>query len=769
MTETVLSQDGVEQLPLRRFTEEAYLNYSMYVIMDRALPHIGDGLKPVQRRIIYAMSELGLSHLAKYKKSARTVGDVLGKFHPHGDSACYEAMVLMAQPFSYRYPLVDGQGNWGAPDDPKSFAAMRYTEAKLSRFSEVLLSELGAGTTDWSPNFDGTLEEPKVLPARLPHILLNGITGIAVGMATDIPPHNVREVANACAALLDNPQSTITDVMQYVKGPDYPTDAEIISSAADIAALYQSGRGSIKMRAVYQLEDGDIVLTALPHQTSGSKILEQIAGQMQAKKLPMVTDLRDESDHENPTRIVIVPRSNRVDVEQLMQHLFATTDLERSYRVNLNILGLDNRPRVKNLLEILTEWLIFRRDTVRRRLQYRLDKVLDRLHVLEGLLTAFLNIDEVIRIIRAYDEPKPELIKAFALSDRQAEAILELKLRHLAKLEEMKIRGEQDALSKERDKLQSILGSEKKLTKLIRDELLADAQKYGDERRSPIVTRGEAKALSEKELLPSESVTVVLSEKGWVRCAKGHDVDGNSLSYKAGDAFKAMASGRSNQLAVFIDSSGRSYATEAHELPSARGQGEPLSGRFTIVAGETVDHVLLGDEKQALLLACDAGYGFVAEYSDLLSRNKAGKALLSLPAGAKVLPPLVVKQPETDLLLCISNEGRMLVFPVSELPKLSKGKGNKLMSIPSARAASREEYICQLAVVPEQGGVTLVAGKRKLTLKTADLQHYIGERGRRGNKLPRGLQRIDEVQLQQGGVGNSVVDENSSDQTSNDH
>ncbi|MDX1536901.1 DNA topoisomerase IV subunit A [Arsukibacterium sp.] len=769
MTETVLSQDGVEQLPLRRFTEEAYLNYSMYVIMDRALPHIGDGLKPVQRRIIYAMSELGLSHLAKYKKSARTVGDVLGKFHPHGDSACYEAMVLMAQPFSYRYPLVDGQGNWGAPDDPKSFAAMRYTEAKLSRFSEVLLSELGSGTTDWSPNFDGTLEEPKVLPARLPHILLNGITGIAVGMATDIPPHNVREVANACAALLDNPQSSITDLMQYVKGPDYPTDAEIISPASDIAAIYQSGRGSIKMRAVYQLEDGDIVLTALPHQTSGAKILEQIAGQMQAKKLPMVSDLRDESDHENPTRIVIVPRSNRVDIEQLMQHLFATTDLERSYRVNLNILGLDQRPRVKNLLEILTEWLSFRRDTVRRRLQYRLDKVLDRLHVLEGLLTAFLNIDEVIRIIRTYDEPKPELIKAFSLSERQAEAILELKLRHLAKLEEMKIRGEQDALTKERDKLQSILGSEKKLTKLIRDELLADAEKYGDERRSPLVTREEAKALSEKELLPSEPVTVVLSEKGWVRCAKGHDVDGNALSYKAGDAFKAMASGRSNQQAVFIDSSGRSYATEAHELPSARGQGEPLSGRFTIVAGETVDHVLLGDEKRPLLLASDAGYGFVAEYSDLLSRNKAGKAVLSLPVGAKVLPPLVVKQPDTDLLLCISNEGRMLVFPISELPKLSKGKGNKLMSIPSARAASREEYVCQLAVVPADGGVTLVAGKRKLSLKTADLEHYRGERGRRGNKLPRGLQRIDEVQLQQGAADSMPADETASDQTSSDN
>lgn len=758
MTETVIAQDGTEQLALRRFTEEAYLNYSMYVIMDRALPHIGDGLKPVQRRIVYAMSELGLSHLAKYKKSARTVGDVLGKFHPHGDSACYEAMVLMAQPFSYRYPLVDGQGNWGAPDDPKSFAAMRYTEAKLSRFSEVLLSELGSGTTDWVPNFDGTLEEPKILPARLPHILLNGITGIAVGMATDIPPHNVREVANACAALLDNPQTSVAELLNFVKGPDYPTDAEIISPAADLAAIYESGRGSIKMRAVYTLEDGDIVITALPHQTSGSKVLEQIAGQMQAKKLPMVSDLRDESDHENPTRIVIVPRSNRIDVEQLMQHLFATTDLEKSYRVNLNILGLDNRPRVKNLHDILSEWLQFRRDTVRRRLQYRLNKVLDRLHVLEGLLIAFLNIDEVIRIIRTYDEPKPELMAHFGITERQAEAILELKLRHLAKLEEMKIRGEQDELAKERDKLQSILGSEKKLTKLIRDELLADAQKYGDDRRSPIVQREEAKALTEKELLPSEAVTVVLSEKGWVRCAKGHDIDGNALSYKAGDAFKAMASGRSNQQAVFIDSSGRSYATEAHELPSARGQGEPLSGRFAVVAGETFEHVLLGDDKQALLLASDAGYGFVAEYSDLLSRNKAGKAVLSLPVGARVLTPVTVRQPETDLVLCISNEGRMLVFPVAELPKLSKGKGNKLMSIPSARAASREEYVCQLAIVPEGGSVTLVAGKRKLGLKADDLAHYHGERGRRGNKLPRGLQRIDEVLVNQ--------IEDSSDQTS---
>lgn len=745
MSETLISADGVEQLPLRRFTEEAYLNYSMYVIMDRALPHIGDGLKPVQRRIVYAMSELGLSHLAKHKKSARTVGDVLGKFHPHGDSACYEAMVLMAQPFSYRYPLVDGQGNWGAPDDPKSFAAMRYTEAKLSRFSEVLLSELGQGTTEWLPNFDGTLEEPKVLPARLPHILLNGITGIAVGMATDIPPHNAREVANAAAALLDNPNATVPDLMQYIKGPDYPTDAEIISPLHEIQAMYESGRGSVKMRAVYQLEDGDIVITALPHQASGSKILEQIAAQMTAKKLPMVSDLRDESDHENPTRIVIVPRSNRVEVEPLMAHLFATTDLEKSYRVNLNILGLDMRPRVKGLVTILSEWLSFRRETVRKRLQHRLNKVLDRLHVLEGLLIAFLNIDEVIRIIREHDEPKPVLVSHFGITERQAEAILELKLRHLAKLEEMKIRAELAELEKERKYLEGILGSEKKLTKLIREELLADAEKYGDARRSPLIQREESKALSEKELLPSEPVTVVLSEKGWVRCAKGHEVDGNSLQYKAGDGFRGAASGRSNQYAAFLDSSGRSFACEAHDLPSARGQGEPLSGRFSIVAGETFEHVLMAEDSQKLLLASDAGYGFVGTFADLLSRNKAGKALLTLPTGSKVLAPVSIKNAETDLVVAISTEGRMLVFPLSELPQLSKGKGNKIISIPSARSASREEYVKLLAVVPMATAVTLVAGKRKMTIKADDLQHYVGERGRRGNKLPRGLQRIDEL------------------------
>ena len=755
MTDIIISADGIEQRPMRHFTEEAYLNYSMYVIMDRALPHIGDGLKPVQRRIVYAMSELGLSHVAKYKKSARTVGDVLGKFHPHGDSACYEAMVLMAQPFSYRYPLVDGQGNWGAPDDPKSFAAMRYTEAKLSRFSELLLSELGQGTVDWIPNFDGTLDEPKVLPARLPHILLNGVTGIAVGMATDIPPHNVREITEAACHLLDNPAASVPDLLQYVKGPDYPTDAEIITPQHELQTIYETGRGSVRMRAIYTVEDGDIVITALPHQTSGAKVLEQIAAQMNAKKLPMVSDLRDESDHESPTRIVIVPRSNRIDVEQLMQHLFATTDLEKSYRVNLNILGLDQRPRVKNLLEILSEWLVFRRDTVRRRLQYRLDKVLDRLHVLEALLIAFLNIDEVIRIIRENDEPKPVLIERFLLTDRQAEAILELKLRHLAKLEEFKIRAEQDELNKEREYLQGILGSESKLTKLIRTELLADAKKYGDDRRSPIVQREEAKALSEKELLPSEAVTVILSEKGWVRCAKGTDVDGNSLQYKAGDGFKSAASGRSNQYAAFIDSSGRSFAAEAHDLPSARGQGEPLTTRFALVAGENFEHVLMAENQLQLLIASDAGYGFVASFEDLISRNKAGKALLSLPTGAKVMTPQPIKDPATDQVVAISNEGRMLVFPVSELPKLAKGKGNKILSIASARAASREEYLKILAVVPADSGVTLVAGKRKMTIKASDLAHYVGERGRRGNKLPRGLQRIDELLV--GEVGDSAL------------
>jgi topoisomerase-4 subunit A len=740
-----MSTEVLEQIPLRRFTEDAYLNYSMYVIMDRALPHIGDGLKPVQRRIIYAMSELGLSALAKYKKSARTVGDVLGKFHPHGDSACYEAMVLMAQPFSYRYPLVDGQGNWGSPDDPKSFAAMRYTEARLSRFSEVLLSELGQGTVDWTPNFDGTMKEPRMLPARLPHILLNGVTGIAVGMATDIPPHNVREVANACALLLEKPSADLSEIMEHLRGPDYPTDAEVITPHQEIVKIYETGRGTIRMRAKYSLEDGEVVITALPHQASGAKVLEQIAAQMQAKKLPMVSDLRDESDHENPTRLVIVPRSNRVDTEQMMQHLFATTDLEKNYRVNLNMLGLDGRPQVKPILNVLKEWLVFRQDTVTRRVQYRLDKILARLHILEGLLIAYLNIDEVIAIIRHEDQPKPVLMERFGLTDTQAEAILELKLRHLAKLEEFKLKGEQEELEKERQQLELLLGSDRRMKTLIRKEILADAEKYGDDRRSPLVERQEAKALSERDLTPAEPVTVVLSKKGWVRAAKGHDVDGTNLAYKSGDTYLAQAQGKSNQQVVFLDSSGRSFSCEAHLLPSARTQGEPLTGRFSMVAGETIDQVLMAKDEQRYLLASDAGYGFICQFGDLVSRNKNGKAILNLPTGAKILPPSAVNDRENDLLAVVSNEGRMLLFPVRDLPELSKGKGNKMISIPTLRAQSREEYVVAAATVPADAAITLLAGKRKLTLKPSDLEHYRGERGRRGNKLPRGLQRVDAI------------------------
>ncbi len=746
MSETLdLSLDGVERRSLADFTEQAYLNYSMYVIMDRALPHIGDGLKPVQRRIVYAMSELGLDADSKHKKSARTVGDVLGKFHPHGDSACYEAMVLMAQPFSYRYTLVDGQGNWGAPDDPKSFAAMRYTEARLSRYSEVLLSELGQGTVDWVPNFDGTLNEPATLPARLPNILLNGTTGIAVGMATDVPPHNLREVATACVRLLDEPKATVEQLCEHIQGPDYPTDAEIITPRADLLKIYQTGRGSIRMRAVYSVEDGDIVVTALPHQVSGAKVLEQIAAMMQAKpsKAPQIADLRDESDHENPCRIVIIPTGSRVDHDALMQHLFASTDLESSYRVNTNVIGLDGKPQVKDLRTLLVEWLLFRVGTVRRRLQFRLDKVEHRMHLLEGRLIAFLNLDEVIHIIRTEDQPKPVLMERFGLTEIQAEYILETRLRQLARLEEMQIRGEQDELSKERDKLLALLGSEAKLKKLVRKEILEDAQKYGDDRRSPIVERAEAKALSEHDLLPNEKITVVLSEKGWVRSAKGHEIDATGLSYKAGDGFKTAAPGRSNQYAVFIDSTGRSYSLAAHTLPSARGQGEPLTGRLTPPAGASFECVLLPDDEALYVIASDAGYGFVVKGEDLQAKNKAGKALLSLPNGARVVAPRPLANREEDWLAAVTTEGRLLLFKVADLPQLGNGKGNKIIGIPGERVASREEYLTDLAVLPAGATLVLQAGKRTLSLKADDLEHYKGERGRRGNKLPRGFQRVD--------------------------
>jgi len=740
--------EGIEKQPLKTFTEQAYLNYSMYVILDRALPHVGDGLKPVQRRIVYAMSELGLNAAAKFKKSARTVGDVLGKFHPHGDSACYEAMVLMAQPFSYRYPLINGQGNWGSPDDPKSFAAMRYTEAKLTRYAEVLLGELGQGTVDWVPNFDGTLEEPSFLPARLPNVLLNGSTGIAVGMATDIPPHNVREVASATIRLLEQPKAMVAELCEHVLGPDYPTEAEIITPREELVRIYETGNGSVRTRARWERENGDVIVTALPHQVSGARILEQIAQQMQAKKLPMVEDLRDESDHENPTRLVIVPRSNRVDVEALMSHLFATTDLERSYRVNLNMIGLDGRPKVRNLREVLAEWLKFRTATVRRRLQWRLDKVLDRLHILDGLLIAYLNIDEIIAIIRNEDHPKAVMMARFQLSELQAEAILNLKLRHLAKLEEIKIRGEQEELSDERDSLQKLLNSPKRLRTLIRDEISADAETYGDERRSLLVARQAAQALDETQLMPTEPLTVVLSEKGWIRAAKGHEIDPTTLTYKSGDGFLSAARGRSNQPAVFLDSTGRSYSLPAHTFPSARGQGEPLTGRLSPSSGATFCAVMMGQADARFLVCSDAGYGFIVKLEELLAKNKSGKAVLTLPRGAQVLAPTSVHDLESDLIVAISSRGNLLVFPASELPELARGKGNKLIGIPTARAKSREEVMVAAASVPEKGVLKIYCGKRHMSLRHNDLLAQVSDRGKRGERLPRGFQSVDGVEVE---------------------
>ena len=736
--------EGVERLPLSVFTEKAYLDYSMYVILDRALPHVGDGLKPVQRRFVYAMSELGLGASAKYKKSARTVGDVLGKFHPHGDSAAYEAMVLMAQAFSYRYPLIDGQGNWGSPDDPKSFAAMRYTESRLTRYSEVLLAELGMGTVEWQPNFDGTLKEPKLLPARLPNILLNGGSGIAVGMATDIPPHNLREVATACIRLLEERNASTEELLEHIQGPDYPTDAEIITPSEEIREIYRSGGGSIRMRALWEREGGGVVITALPHQVSGNKVLEQIATQMRAKKLPMVDDLRDESDHENPTRLVVVPRSNRVDLDQLMSHLFATTDLERTYRVNLNMIGIDGRPGVKDIRQLLMEWISYREGTVRKRLEHRLQKVLQRLHILEGLLVAYLNIDEVIAIIRNEDKPKPVLMERFGLTDIQAEAILNLKLRHLAKLEEMKIRGEQQELEEERQSLEKTLGSTRRLRTLIRKEIAADAEKYGDDRRSPIVTRSAAQAIDPTSLVPSEPVTIVLSEKGWVRAAKGHEIDVEGLNYKSGDRYLASALGRSNQPVYFLDSSGRSYTVQANTLPSARGQGEPLTGRLSPPAGTRFVDVIAADSSQHILVASDAGYGFIATVGDLASNKKAGKAFLTLPKGAEIVPPLSVAD-DSEWVAVASSEGRLLLFPLKELPQLSKGKGNKMIGIPANRASQREEVMVGLAILRDNQGLTVLSGRRVLKVKPADLENYHGERGRRGQKLPRGFQRVDRL------------------------
>lgn len=737
----------MERKPITEFTEKAYLDYSMYVILDRALPHIADGFKPVQRRIVYAMSELGLKATAKYKKSARTVGDVLGKFHPHGDSACYEAMVLMAQPFSYRYPFVDGQGNWGSPDDPKSFAAMRYTEARLSAYADILLAELQQGTVDWVDNFDATLQEPALLPARLPNVLLNGATGIAVGMSSDILPHNLIEVANACIHLLDHPEATLDDITQLVKGPDFPTHAEIITPKAMLRTIYETGNGSVKMRAVFTVENHNVVITALPYQVSGAKVVEQIAAQMQQKKLPMVEDLRDESDHEHPTRLVIVPRSNRVDVEGLMSHLFATTDLERSYRVNFNMIGLDGKPCVKNLLTILREWLMFRLSTVKRRLQYRLDKVLDRLHVLEGLLIAYLNIDEVIAIIREAENPKLSLMERFKLSERQAEAILEMKLRHLAKLEEIKLRSEHDELSKERDYLQQVLASDSRLRALVKDEITADRDTFGDVRRSPLVEREESQALREEDILPNEPITVVLSQKGWVRAAKGYDINGHELSYKSGDEFKAQTNARSNQQVIFFDNEGKVYTLPGHVLPSARGQGEPLTGKLNPADGVSFAALISGEADDWVLLSNDAGYGFVTQLKELYVKNRNGKTCLKLPENSQILPPRLLTAKDEQYVACVTNSGRLLIFKVSELPVLARGKGNKLINIPSAKAAQREEFVVDIQALASEDTLTIHAGKRHFTLKPADLAHYQGERGRRGNRLPRGLQNVTSLEV----------------------
>jgi len=732
---------GFEQIPLREYAERAYLDYSMYVVLDRALPFIGDGLKPVQRRIIYAMSELGLAATAKPKKSARTVGDVIGKYHPHGDSACYEALVLMAQPFSYRYPLIDGQGNFGSSDDPKSFAAMRYTESRLTPIAEVLLGELGQGTVDWTPNFDGTLQEPSFLPARLPHLLLNGTTGIAVGMATDVPPHNLGEVVSACVRLLEDPDASVRDLCEHVRGPDYPTRAEIITAADDLLALYETGNGSIRARATWTREHGNIVIDALPYQVSPSKVIEQIAAQMRAKKLPWLEDIRDESDHANPVRVVLVPRSNRVDAEQLMGHLFATTDLEKSYRANLNVIGLDGRPQVKNLKQLLAEWLTFRGDTVTRRLQHRLDKVERRLHLLEGLLVAFLNLDEVIRIIRSEDEPKPVLMQRFELSEEQANYILDTKLRQLARLEEMKIRGEQDELDSERDRLIATLGSKAKLRKLIKDELLADAKKFGDARMSPLVAREAAQALDETELVPSEPVTVVLSEKGWVRAAKGHDVDAAGLSYREGDRLLAAVKGRSTQQVAFLDSKGRSYSTLAHSLPGARGNGEPLTGRFSPAPGASFQALATGDGDSRFVLASSHGYGFVTRFENLVGRQKAGKAIKTLTPGAKLLQPAPVSSVADDRIVAVTSAGHLLAFPLSELPELDKGKGNKIIDIPKAKLGT--ERVVAVAVVPPGGSLAVHSGARTMTLSFKDLEQYLGKRATRGGLLPRGWQKVD--------------------------
>ena len=726
--------NGIESRPLHEFTEQAYLDYAMYVILDRALPHIVDGLKPVQRRIIYAMSELGLKANNKYKKSARTVGDVLGKFHPHGDSACYEAMVLLAQPFSFRYPLIDGQGNWGSADDPKSFAAMRYTEARLTPFSQLLLDELGQGTVAWQPNFDGTLKEPCLLPARLPVLLLNGSSGIAVGMATDIPPHNLREVSNACLHLLNNPEASIGDLCQHLPAPDYPTPAEIITGKADCLKMYQTGKGSIKMRALYQQQADEIIINALPHQVSSNKIIIQIAAQMQAKKLPLLTDIRDESDHENPVRLVLSLKSKRIDTEALMSHLFVTTDLEHSYRVNMNIIGSDGRPQVKNLKILLQEWLDARLNIIEQRLRYRLEQVEQRLHTLEGLIIAFLNIDEVIRIIRLKDEPKPLLKARFTLSEAQSDSILGLRLRQLAKLEQSKLETEREGLEQEQSTLQTHLATPASLKQKLQKEIEADTKTFGDARRSPLVTRGAATALQQEQLQNKEAITVILSAKGWVRAGKGHDIDAKKLNYRSGDQFLAAANAYNHQTAVFLDNNGRCYSVPSHKLPSARSLGEPLAGLLSPPNGAQFQHLIIDDPKHNYFLSTEAGFGFISQFSQLQSKNKAGKQIINKADEVLCRPPLAIDgKIESQQLAIISDAGYLLLFPLAELPQLAKGKGVKLMNLKVG------EKIQACSIIDMTQNLILQSGKRQFSLKTTDLEHYQGKRAGRGKLLPRGF------------------------------
>ena len=723
------------------FTENAYLNYAMYVIMDRALPHIADGLKPVQRRIVYAMSELGLKNTAKPKKSARTIGDVIGKYHPHGDSACYEAMVLMSQPFSYRYPLISGQGNFGSPDDPKSFAAMRYTEAKLSAYANTLLNELGQGTVDWQDNFDGTLQEPVTLPARLPNILLNGTTGIAVGMATDIPPHNLSEVVKGCIALLKKPTMTEKELAKYIPAPDLPTKAEIITSPEDLLQLYKTGRGSYKMRATYHVDDKEknlVIIDALPYQISGNKIIEQIANLINAKKLPWVTDIHDESDHQNACRIVLELRSSRVDIEPMMSHLFASTDLESNYRVNLNMIGTNGKPQVKSLLTILTEWLSVRRDTVTRRLQYRLDKIEQRLHILAGLLIAYLHIDEVIRIIREEDDPKAELMTRYDLTESQANAILDIRLRQLARLEEIELKREQSDLEAEKAQIEAYLNNPDKLTGLMIEELTADMKEHGDKRQSPIVERTEATALKETDLAPSEPVTVIVSKSGWIRSAKGHDVDAANMNYRSGDAYLAHAQGKSNEKVYLMDNTGRSYRLDAHTLPSARGQGEPLTSLLKPTGGASFVNVLMGQDDSKLIMASSQGYGFINTFADLDTNQKAGKNVINFDDACRLITHQIGEQ--DTLVGVVSSAGHLLVYPLTELPMMKKGKGNKLIDLKDG------DSVVAITTFAEGDSLSLDSGKRTLTLKPMDIANFMGTRGRRGALLPKGFQKVSGVQ-----------------------